>query len=272
MRVFVAATLAAAIAIAQQTPAPGKKYRTAPTGYPDGPVLPDGKWRVHDIARPKPRVVTPGPAAGAPPSDAIVLFDGKDLSKWHGEKGGKKIPPGWRIGPGYVEATGGAGSLVTNEAFGDFQLHIEWATPTEIDGDSQWRGNSGIMPMGRYEIQVLDSYNNPTYADGQAASMYGQYPPLVNASRKPGEWQVYDMVFEAPRWNASVLVKPARLTLFHNGVLMHNAKEFIGQVAHKDIRHYEPHAAELPLTLQDHDVPVRFRNIWIRKLKGYDQQ
>lgn len=235
-------------------------YRTAPTGYSDTPLLPDGKWRVHDIDRPKPPVVTPGAKPGDPPSDAIVLFDGTDLRHWHGD---------WMVKDGYVQVPArreNGKSLVTKESFGDIQLHLEWATPTVIDGDSQWRGNSGVIFMRRYEVQVLDSYNNPTYADGQAAAVYGQFPPLVNASRPPGEWQTYDIVFEAPRFEGAILKRPAYVTVFHNGVLVQNHQEFIGQMAHRGIRQYEPHGPEAPLELQDHDTPVRFRNIWVRRL------
>ncbi len=250
---------------AQEKKAPD--YRTAPTGYTDTPYLPDGKWRVHDINRPKPVVVTPGATAGAAPSDAIVLFDGKGLSQWNSSKKGKVGPPDWKLGDGYMEITHDGGSPETKEKFGDIQLHVEWASPTKIDGDSQWRGNSGIVLMGRYEIQVLDSYNNPTYADGQAAAVYGQFPPLVNASRKPGEWQTYDIVFEAPRFDGTKVARPAYVTIFHNGVLVQNHQQFIGQMAHKIIRPYEPHPPEAPLQLQNHDTPVRYRNIWVRKLK-----
>lgn len=254
---------------AQEKKASG--YRTSPTGYTDGPYLPDGKWRVHDINRPRPAVVTPGATASAPPSDAIVLFDGKSMSPWNSAKGGKITEADWKVADGYMEIPHGAGSLQTKEKFGDIQLHLEWAAPTVIDGDSQWRGNSGVMFMGRYELQVLDSYNNPTYADGQAAAVYGQFPPLVNASRKPGEWQTYDIVFEAPRFEGTKVARPAYVTVFHNGVLVQNHQQFTGQVAHKAVRPYEPHAAEESLMLQNHDTPVRYRNIWIRRLKVTNQ-
>jgi hypothetical protein len=239
-------------------------------GYTDTPYLPDGKWRVHDADRPHPPAVTPGSQPGLPPSDAVVLFDGKDLSKWQTQGG--KIPGGsWKVGAGYFECAPGTGSLVTKEKFGDCQLHVEWCIPEGTPGSSQSRGNSGVMLMSRYEIQVLDSNGNITYADGQAAAMYGQYPPFVNASRKQGEWQTYDIVFEAPRFEGEKIAKPAYLTLFHNGVLMHNHQAFIGQVAHKLVGKYSPHSAEEPLLLQDHSNPIRFRNIWVRRLKlAYD--
>jgi len=243
----------------------------APVGYTDTPYLPDGKWRVHDLNRPHPRMVTPGATAGAPPSDAIVLLDGTSLSHWTGTKGGKPIEPGWRLENGYMECVPESTDLVTKEKFGDIQLHVEWTSPTKIEGESQDRGNSGVILMGRYEVQVLDSYENITYADGQAAAMYGQYPPLVNAVRKPGEWQTYDIVFEAPRFENGKLVKPAYLTLFHNGVLVHNHEAWLGTVEHRRVAHYTPHAAEEALTLQNHGTRVRYRNIWVRNIGTYDQ-
>lgn len=263
------------LASAAQSDERKAKGRTAPAGYEDTPVLPGQKWRVHDIKRPHPRMVTPAAQPGQPPSDAIVLFDGKDLSKWMGvgkrQNRGKTGDPGWKVENGYTEVTRGSGDIVTKEKFGDCQLHVEWAAPAEIDGTSQWRGNSGVLLMNRYEIQVLDSYNNPTYADGQAAAIYGQYPPLVNASRKPGEWQSFDIVFEAPRFNGDKLIKPAYATVFHNGVLVHHRQKIIGRMAHRVVGTYAPHGPEEALGLQNHDTLVRYRNIWIRRLKGYDE-
>lgn len=165
----------------------------------------------------------------------------------------------------------GTGSIRTRESFGSCQLHVEFATPTEVKSKSQGRGNSGVMIMGLYEIQVLDSFDNRSYSDGQAGSIYGQYPPLVNASRAPGQWQVFDIVFEAPEFDKEgELVKPAYITVFHNGIVVHNRATSLGQVAHKDPPQWKPHAEKLPLTLQDHGNPVRFRNVWIRPLTGYD--
>ena len=249
-----------------------QRNRSSAAGYSDTPMLPDQKWRVHDIARPKPPVVDPGTPStlekpGRPPSDAVVLFDGKDLSKW--EIDGKA--PGWRVQNGYMEVVGKAGTLRSREKFGNAQIHVEWMSPPDAAGSGQWRGNSGILIMGLYEIQVLDSHSNPTYADGQAGSIYGQWPPLVNASRKPGEWQMYDIVFEAPEFKSGKLSRPAYVTVFHNGVLLHHRKQVIGPMAHKIVKPYEPHGPEEPLALQDHDVPVRYRNIWVRRLKDYDQ-
>jgi hypothetical protein len=250
--------------------------RTSPLGYEDTPVLPGQKWRVHDIKRPHPRIITPGTESsqerpGKPPSDAVVLFDGKDLAKWEGRIKGKLVKPGWRVDQGYVEVVANSGDLVSKEKFGDAQFHVEWAAPAKVMDSGQWRGNSGILLMNNYEIQVLDSYNNPTYADGQAGAIYGQWPPMVNACRRPGEWQTYDIVFEAPRFESNKLVKPAYVTVFQNGVLLHHRQQIIGRMAHREIRPYAPHAPEEPLGLQDHETPVRYRNIWVRRLRGYDQ-
>ncbi|MDQ6678270.1 MAG: DUF1080 domain-containing protein [Acidobacteriota bacterium] len=261
-RSISASMLLAAAALAQ---APAHKDRSL--GYDDTPFLPGGKWRVHDVNRPRPEVITPG-TAGSPPSDAIVLFDGTDLSKWVTNIKGQPTEPKWKVQDGYVEVVDGTGAMNTREKFGDIQLHVEWAAPTNIEGTSQDRGNSGILLMGRYEIQVLDSYQNPTYADGQAAAIYGQFPPPVNASRKPGEWQTYDIVFEAPKFDGGKLMKPAFVTVFQNDVVMHNRQELLGDTPHAKLGTYKPHAAEEPLQLQNHHTAVRYRNIWVRRLNG----
>ena len=235
----------------------------APIGYDDTPMQPDGKWRVHDIKRPRPPVVSTGPVTSvAPPSDALVLLGpGNDLSKWQATDGS---PASWRMSGGVLET--GKGIIRTRAGFADIQLHVEFATPTEVKGNSQDRGNSGVFLAGVFEIQVLDSFDNLTYADGQAAAMYGQFPPLVNASRKPGEWQSYDISFSAPRFNGAELVAPAVVTVFHNGVLVHNARPFWGPTAHRRIAPYIPATARGPVRLQDHGNPVRYRNIWLREL------
>lgn len=266
---LAAALLALAVSAPQLLAADPKAY---PTGYTDTPYLPGDRWRVHDDARPRPRIVEPGTAnmaakPGNAPSDAVVLFDGSDLSQWvQRGRGGKMLEPAWKVENGYIEIAPGTGSLMTKEKFGDVQLHIEWATPAEPRAASQGRGNSGVMLMALYEIQVLDSYDNISYADGQAGAIYGQYPPLVNASRKPGEWQTYDIVFEAPRFEDGELAKPAYVTVFHNGVLLHHRKEMMGPMRHRAPSEYKAHPAELPLLLQGHGNPVRYRNIWIRPL------
>ena len=264
--ILIAALFAAAAAA--QTPQP--KDHTL--GYDNTPYLPDGKWRVHDVTRPRPPVVTPGAQPGSPPSDAIVLFDGANLSKWVTYVKGEPTEPKWKVENGYMEVVDKAGEIQTREKFGDMQLHLEWASPAEVKGKSQARGNSGVLLMSRYEVQVLDSYDNPSYADGQAGAIYGQTPPLVNACRKPGEWQTYDIVFEAPRFDGGKLVKPGYVTLFQNGVLIHNRREVLGTTPHAKLGTYTPHGAEEPLELQNHHNPVRFRNVWVRRLKGYDQQ
>lgn len=244
-------------------------------GFKDTPMLPGLPYHVHDSDRPHPRVVTPAAEPGGAPSDAIVLFDGKDLSKWTAHRSsitraGGSAEPEWKLGNGYVEVVPKTGDIATKEKFGDCQLHVEWASPAQISGTSQARGNSGVLLMGRYEIQVLDSYNNPTYADGQAGAIYGQWPPLVNATRKPGEWQAYDIVFEAPRFEGEKLLKPAYFTVFLNGVLLHNHKESMGPMVYRQVAHYTSQPAEDSLVLQNHNAPVRYRNIWIRRLGGYD--
>ncbi len=224
------------------------------------------KWAIHDENRPLPRVVDPGPA-GAPvpaPADAVVLFGGQDLSPWTNLKG---EAAGWKVENGYMEVAKGTGDIQTKQGFGDCQLHVEWAAPEAAVGESQNRGNSGVFLMGTYEVQVLDCYNNKTYADGSAASIYGQYPPLVNACRKPGEWQTYDIVFHAPRFDKDGrLLHPARLTIFHNGMLVQDNEELTGPTAHKARPPYEAHADRMPIKLQDHGHPVRYRNIWIREI------
>jgi Domain of Unknown Function (DUF1080) len=245
--------------------------RPSDLGFTDTPMLPGMPWHVHDPARPKPPVITPGAAPGAPPSDAIVLFDGRDLSKWM-QRGPKNEPlePKWPVRDGYFETGAKTGSLYTRESFGDVQLHVEWSAPLPVVGISQGRGNSGVLLMGLYEIQVLDMYDNVTYADGGAGAIYGQWPPLVTVPRKPGEWQTYDIIFEAPRFDGGKLVKPAFQTVLWNGVIIHNRKEVMGPMVYRDVAAYKtPHAAELPLMLQDHNNPVRYRNIWIRRLGAY---
>ncbi len=204
----------------------------------------------------EPPVVSPG-EPGGPPSDAIVLFDGKDLSAW---EGGEK----WAIEDGYAIAKSG---IHTKQSFGDCQLHVEWASPPEIKGHGQGRGNSGVYLMGQYEVQILDSYENETYFDGQAGSLYKQSPPLVNACRKPGEWQTYDIVFKTPRFDGDgKLAKPAVITVLHNGVLIQDHFELKGVTAWHKPPSYSKHPPKLPLHLQFHGNPVRFRNIWIREL------
>lgn len=229
-------------------------------GYDDTPFLPGGTWRVHDSRRPVPEIVTPPPYRATPrPADAIVLFDGHDLSRWRsGDSDGR-----WTVRDGYAEVNG-TGSIETKESFGDCFVHLEWAAPARVEGESQHRGNSGLFLMGRYEVQILDSFENRTYADGQAAALYGQVPPRVNACRPPGEWQTYDVEFRAPRFEGERLVTPATVTVVHNGVLVQDHVAFLGATRHREVATYAAHAPELPLVLQDHGNPVRFREIWVR--------
>jgi hypothetical protein len=242
-------------------------------GYDDTPLIPGQKWKVHDSARPLPRVVTPGTestqeAAGRPPSDAVVLFDGKDLSGWESAKGG---PAAWKVENGTMEVVAKTGAIRSKQHFGDCQLHLEWAAPAKVEGESQGRGNSGVFLMGLYEIQVLDCYQNPTYADGSTAAIYGEFPPLVNACRRPGQWQTFDIVWVAPRFDGERLASPARATVLHNGVVVHHDVTLIGPTTHRKVLPYAAHPPTGPLVLQDHGNPVRYRNIWYRPLKGYDE-
>jgi hypothetical protein len=237
---------------------------------------PDPNWIDHDRNRPQPPVVAPGipstqEQAGKPPSDATVLFDGKDLSRWVSMDGS---PTKWITRDGYMECVKGSGYVRTLQNFGDCQLHVEWATPVPPEGKGQGRGNSGVfLGFTRYEIQVLDSYENVTYADGGAGSIYGQYPPLANVCRPPGQWQTYDILYTAPRFDAEgKLLSPARLTVFQNGVLIQNNVELTGPTDWLDRAPYQAHPEKQPISLQDHGNPVRFRNIWVRELSQPNQK
>ena len=240
-------------------------------GYDDTPQIPGQQWKVHDKNRPNPPIVVPAETFShmAPaPADAIVLFDGKDLSKWKSGSADAK----WNVADGAFVVTKGAGDIETREKFGDFQLHIEWSAPNPPHGDSQGRGNSGIFLHGLYEVQVLDVYNNKTYADGQAGGLYGQWAPLQNAVKKPGEWNSYDIVFEGPRFDAShAVTRKAAVTVIHNGVVLHHHQEFNGPTGHRNVPKYEWYDSTGPIRLQDHGDPVRYRNVWIRPLGTYDR-
>jgi Domain of Unknown Function (DUF1080) len=231
----------------------------------------DPNYPIHDRSRPLPPLVDPGTASsqstpGRPPSDAIVLFDGQDLSRWRMRDGS---PAKWKLGNGYFEVVPGTGQLYTRDAFGDCQLHVEFAEPDPPRGEDQDRGNSGVFLQDLYEVQVLDSYHSRTYADGEAAAIYGQFPPLVNASRAPGEWQSYDIVFHGARFDAAgKLTRPASMTVLHNGVLVQDDAQLSGPTAHQHRPPYVAGPEKLPLSLQDHDHPVRYRNIWIRELSS----
>jgi hypothetical protein len=198
----------------------------------------------------------------------VVLFDGRSLDGWVSARDAS--PAKWKLENGYMEVVPKTGDIQTQVTFGDCQLHVEWAEPSVVKGESQGRGNSGVFLMGTYEIQVLDCYQNPTYPDGTTAAIYGQFPPLVNACRKPGEWQTYDIVWLAPRFAGEKLVSPACVTVIQNGIVVHHAQTLIGPTTHRAVEAYKAHAPVGPLKLQDHGDLVRFRNIWYRNLTAYD--
>jgi hypothetical protein len=245
-------------------------------GFRDTPMLPGGGWKVHDSERPYPTVVTPAAQPGGAPSDAVVLFGGTSLDAWQAQQ----TP--WTIADGAVTSRpraggGGENALISKQSFGDVQLHLEFRSPNPPEHSSQDRGNSGIWFMQRYEIQILDGYNNPTYADGTVGAIYGAKPPLVNPSRPPGEWQSYDIVFERPRFAADgKLLRPAYITAFLNGVLVQNRQPWLGTTVWRQVGRYTAHGDAAPIQLQDHNSPVSFRNIWVRPLPeaaaSHDQQ
>lgn len=224
-----------------------------PTDYPQ-----------HSMDRPQPPIITPGNQLGQAPSDAIVLFNGKDLSEWVGDS---NQPAPWTMGKGFFSVKPESGDIHTRRAFGDVQLHVEWSAPTPPKGESQERGNSGVFLMQHFEVQVLDSWHNVTYADGAASAIFGQYPPLVNAVRPPGEWNVYNIIFHAPRWHTDgTLADSARMSVMLNGVLVQDNVALTGPTAYQQRPPYTHQADRLPIELQDHHYPVRFRNIWVREL------
>ena len=237
-------------------------------GYTNTPKIPGTPWVVHDPFRPQPRQIDPGTISprsksGTPPSDAIILFDGSNLDAWENNKGGD---PKWVLGDGYFECRKKSGTIRSKQKFGSVQLHIEWAAPSEVKGSSQGRGNSGVFLAGLYEVQVQDNYDNLTYPDGQASSLYGFRPPRVNVTRPPGEWQSYDIVFEMPEFKNGKLLKKAKITVLHNGVVTQHGVEIPGILGHKKTQPYREHGPG-HIQLQDHGNPVRYRNIWVRELK-----
>jgi len=227
------------------------------------------RWQIHDMSRPQPPVVKAGEPStqaqpGRPPSDAVVLFDGTSLSAWRGAKG---EPAPWKVGNGYFEIVPKTGDIFTKQAFGDCQLHVEWQAPPWTPGNTYDPGNSGVFLASLYEVQVLDSFHSKIYADGQAGGMYGQYPPLVNVCRPPGQWQTYDIVFHDARFDTDgKLLRPAVVTVLFNGVLVQDHVELTGPTMHHHRPPYQAHPERMPLRLQDHNYPVHFRNIWIREL------
>jgi hypothetical protein len=227
-------------------------------GYTNTPVLPWCGFHVHDPNRPAPRRINPGPAAApAPaPADAVVLFDVSDVSRWR--------TPAWKVEDGCIVA--GEGAFTTRQSFTNFQLHLEWMAPKDFEGPWYNRGNNGVLLHGLYEIQIFDSFNEKLYPDGQAAAIYGQTPPLVNVTRPPGEWQSFDIVFTAPEFEGGKLKQPARVTMFHNGVLVHLNGEVHGATGHKIQPAYQANVTSGPVALGGHGCPVKFRNIWVRPL------
>ncbi|MDB6075278.1 MAG: hypothetical protein JWO89_2918 [Verrucomicrobiaceae bacterium] len=259
---FSALTLLALTSLVSADEKDGKPY---PIGYTDTPLIFEGsKWKVHDIDRPRPDAVKPGDKPGAPPADAIVLFDGKDVSRFAGKEGAE-CP--WKIENGELLVAGG--DIWTKESYGSCQFHIEWKSDPNTAGNSQKKGNSGVFFMDRYETQILDCYNNPTYADGMAGCVYGQTPPLVNAVRPAGEWQVYDVIFTAPKLDKGKVVEPAYITTIINGIVVQNHTKILGPTHHKQATNYDGDFPEkAPLRFQDHknSIPDRFRNLWVRPM------
>lgn len=249
--------------------------KPTPTGYSDTPVIPGSQWKVHDIDRPHPAVVTPAEKPGGAPADAIVLFDGTSTDAFQAKKKGPDGKPTaewgaceWKIENGELLVDGG--DAWTKQEFASCQLHLEWMSEPHTAGNSQKKGNGGVFLMDRYESQILDCDNNPTYADGMAGAVYGQTPPLVNAVRKAGQWQSYDIIFTAPKLDEEgKVLEPARITTLINGILVQNNTVIQGPTKHKNITNYEGvFPAKAPIRLQDHKnvPPVRLRNIWIRPL------
>jgi hypothetical protein len=240
----------------------------AKLGYSDTPLVPGTPWHIHDGTRPQPRVVTPADG-GKPPSDAVVLFNGTSLDGWVKTDGG--APAAWKVENGYAEVVPGTGNIQTRASFGSVQLHLEFASPAVVKGEGQGRGNSGVFLQAIYEIQVLDNWQNPTYADGLVGALYGQYPPLVNSIRSPGQWNAYDILWTAPVFDGEKLVRPAFVTVLLNGVALQVNRELMGITWHKTVPAWKAHPARGPLMLQDHGDLVRFRNIWLREIVSSDE-
>ncbi|MEN3940521.1 DUF1080 domain-containing protein [Prosthecobacter sp. SYSU 5D2] len=246
----------------------------SPIGYSDTPVIPGTQWKVHDIDRPRPEYVAPGKKLGDAPADAIILFDGTNADAFvskvknaEGKPTAELGPCAWKIDNGELVVDGG--DSWTKEEFASCQFHIEWKSEPHTAGNSQKKGNGGVFFMDRYECQMLDTYENPTYADGMTGCIYGQTPPLVNAVKKPGEWQTYDIVFTAPKLDGDKVIEPAYVTTFVNGVCVQVHTKIMGPTKHKNITDYTgSFPATAPLRLQDHknNPPIRLRNIWVRKL------
>lgn len=243
---------------------------SVPSVSAEPPLLPAPQFRypIHDMSRPQPAAVTPGEAscgdrAGTAPSDAVVLFDGRDLSKWRSGSGDAK----WEVVDGAMRVRPGSGDLSTRESFGDCQLHLEWMVPKTLTPSGQAGANSGVFLMNQYEVQILQSFGNKTYPDGMAGALYGQYPPMVNACRPQGEWNTYSIIFRAPRFDGNGNLRaPATTTVLLNGVLVQDEAEILGSTAHMARAAYRAHPDRLPIRLQDHGDAILFRNIWVRPL------
>ncbi len=246
------------------TPKPQEIVIDGVTGFQDTPMQPDGRWHVHDPARPQPPVVTPGASfstLATPPNDAVVLFDGRDLASWRNKRTGGPAP--WTIENGAMISA--KDDIVTTNEFGDLQLHLEFREPAPPTDSGQGRGNSGVFLMGRYEVQVLDCYHNPTYADGATGAVYSQHPPLANACRAPGEWQTYDLIFTTPHFDADgKLTVPGYVTVILNGVVVQNHQAIRGDTTYRSVGQYTAHNPTGPMALQFHKNAVAFRNIWVR--------
>jgi len=254
---YIVALLASAAVASAQSKLVNAQDGSGTFGYKHTPIQPWSGYHVHDPDRPKPKPVVPASVPGGPPSDAVVLFAGKDMSEWR--------PTNWKVENGYIEATGG--QLVSKREFGDCQIHVEWRTPDPPEGDIMNRGNNGVLLMGMFEIQIFDSYSTKIYPDGQAAAVYAQTPPAVDSALPPGVWQTFDIVFFAPRFKDGKLNQAARVTVFHNGVLVHHNQEIYGQVTHAVLpKPFEPGKSTGPLAFGGHHNPVRLRNIWVRPL------
>ena len=252
--------------VSRPAPKPREIFIDGVAGFQDTPMQPDGKWHVHDPARPQPPIAAPGISFSqdaAPPGDAIVLFGGKNLSQWRDKKTGDDAP--WKIEDGAMVST--KDDIETKQSFGDIQLHLEFHEPAPAQGDGQDRGNSGVFLMGLYEIQVLDCYENKTYTDGTTGAIYGQHPPLANACRPPGEWETYDIIFNVPHFDAGgKLLSPGYVTVFLNGVAVQNHQAIRGETAWRVPGEYKTHESTGPLALQYHNNAVSFRNIWVRPI------
>ena len=264
MTVFMRLSIVVALSILSVRGLAGQVIAAPPSPY----RVDTTRWAPHSMDRPRPPVVTPSSLASiAPPGDSRVLMDGRSLTPWATTDSALR-PPEWLMADGGVEVTPGKGAIRTRQTFGDLQMHVEWSPPTWRVGDGQERGNSGILLMGLYEIQILDGWQNDTYADGMAGAIYGQFPPKLSPTRRPVEWNSFDIIFHRPRFDTDgKLLAPARVTLIFNGVLVHDEQVLLGPTGEGEQRPYQAHPDRLPIVLENHGGKVRFRNIWVRHLE-----